>query len=258
MGALLAFVALALLCSSSAQAQDRVAVDLELVLAVDTSSSVSASEYDLQMEGLARAFREPAVIGAIRSAGDQGIAVAVVQWAESRNQVLAVPWRLVRDAASGEAFARDIEAAKRQIPGGATGISESIAFSMRQIDGNRFAGLRKVIDISGDGRANHGPPPQAAREAAAAAGVTVNALAILNEIPLLDRYFRDQVIVGSGAFVVVARDWEDFAGAIVKKLIREIAATPVAELPERPYRAGDVRSKNTISQNPPRLSWRRM
>ena len=229
-----ASVGLALLLPQGAAGQGAVPVDLELVLAVDTSSSVSGSEYELQMKGLAEAFRNPAVVSAIRSAGDLGIAVTLVQWAESSRQERAVPWRLVRNAADAAELARAIDEVPRLIHGGATGISFAIAYGVQQLENNGYVGLRRVIDISGDGRANHGPAPSRGRDAAVARGVTINALAILDEIPMLDRYFRSQVIGGSGAFVMVARDWVDFAEAIVLKLIREIADTPVATLPDQP------------------------
>ena len=42
----------------------------------------------------------------------------------------------------------------------------------------------------------------------------------------LEKYYRDNVIGGPGAFVMVAEDFNAFGKAIVKKLIAEIAAAP--------------------------------
>ena len=76
--------------------QERI-VDLEIVLAVDASSSVSDEEFDLQIRGLAEAFRHRSVTRAIRATGDLGLAVALFQWADNQQQILASDWMLVRD-----------------------------------------------------------------------------------------------------------------------------------------------------------------
>lgn len=206
-------------------------VDLELVLAVDTSSSVSPGEFNLQMQGLAEAFRNPAVHGAIEAAGDLGIAVSMVQWSDNRKQTLAIKWTMVHDGASAEAFAREIDNTPRFLIGGGTAIGGAINFSVRQIQINRFEGRRKVIDISGDGRTNQGSNPARARDDAVAQGITINGLAILNEDALVDRHYLANVIGGTGAFVMRADDYADFARAIIEKLIKEIAGVPIAARP---------------------------
>lgn len=222
--------AAALLCCAFGPAAAQQLVDLELLLAIDTSSSINDEEYRLQIDGLAAAFRDPAVAAAIEAGGNRGIAVAVVQWAEGPGQSLVVPWTRVRNRAEAILLARRIAATPRAIAGGATAISYALEFAAAEIDNNGFDGLRKVIDLSGDGRANHGPVPTVGRDRALAKGITVNALAILNEIPLLDRYFLKHVIGGGDAFVMVAKDWMDFAEAIREKLVREISLLPLASL----------------------------
>ena len=203
-------------------------VDLELLLAVDTSSSISAEEFTRQIDGLARAFGHPAIAAAIPKAGTRGIAVALVQWAEVDRQVMVIPWTRLRDGADARALAAQIAAVPRAIEGGATGLGAAVSYAAESLLSNRFDGARLVIDISGDGRANDGPIPTRARDRAVASGITVNGLVILDEIPLLDRYFRDTVIGGSGAFVMVADDWVDYAAAILEKLIKEISESPLA------------------------------
>src|SRR3990170_7492355 len=131
-------------------AAQAVAVELELVLAVDASGSVSAAEFDLQTRGLAGAFRDPAVIAAIRDAGPDGIVVALMQWSSPGQQVVAVDWTVAYDAASAAALADRIEAAGRLILG-ETAIDVALRFAAGLIDANRFAGRRRVIDLSGDG-----------------------------------------------------------------------------------------------------------
>ena len=214
-------------------AQDGAAetVDLELVLAVDTSSSVSPLEFDLQMRGLAEAFRHPAVLGAIRAAGDLGIAVSLVQWSDNRNQFIAVDWMTLREEADVLALADEIDKAPRFLVGGGTAIGGALEFAARQFERNDFEGRRKVIDLSGDGRTNQGAHPGPIRDEAVAKGITVNGLAILNEDVYVDRYYRFNVIGGTGAFVMTAADYESFADAMLQKLVKEIAGVPVAGLP---------------------------
>jgi hypothetical protein len=203
-------------------------VDLELVLAIDSSTSVDEQEFSLQLLGLARAFRDPELLEAIRSGPRRAIAVTLVEWSSAWRQQVSIPWRLVGGASAAEQLANDLEAAPRLIDTGATSISEAIRFSILQFHGNGFAGFRRVIDISADGRNNQGAPLDKARRDADVAGVTVNALAVKNRVWALDAYFRDEVITGAAAFALQADDYEDYVEAIRRKLIREIRNTPVS------------------------------
>lgn len=221
-------LAAATLLAAPAESRGEEPVDLELLLAVDTSLSVSQPEFRLQMNGLAQAFRHPAVLGAIRAAGDRGIAVSLLQWSDRQQQVSSIDWMLVRDATSAEAFAARIETTARAFAGAGTSISGAILAGVQTFDRNRFHAPRRVMDISGDGIDNRGPSPYSVRPRAAAAGVTINGLTILNEDPFLDRYYERSVIIGAGAFVLAAADYDDFARAIVAKLVREISPGPVA------------------------------
>lgn len=208
------------------------AVDLELVLAVDTSSSVSTAEFDLQMIGLARAFRDQRVIQAIRASGDLGIAVTLIQWSDNRKQIRAVNWAHVRDEASAVTFSKKLDNTPRFLIGGGTAISGAIKFATRQFDDNGFKGRRRVIDVSGDGRANQGAQPADLRDLAVAQGITINGLAILNEDSTTASYYFANVIGGTGAFVMTANDYEAYSAAILAKLVKEIAGAPIAERPQ--------------------------
>ena len=222
-----------------AQAQGSQAVDLELALLVDVSASVSDEEYRLQVGGLATAFRSPAVVDAIRASARRGIAVSVIQWANEANQRISVDWMVIRGEADALWLAARIASMPRLIHGGHTALGNALAFGLQELESNRFAGFRRVIDLSGDGRTNGGRPLRAAREEVIKHGVTINGLAILNELPLLDRYFRDHLIGGEGAFAMVAQDYTDFARAMTHKLVREISSAPLSEnnLPNPLYRA---------------------
>ncbi len=150
----------------------------------------------------------------------------MMQWTGPSLQVTAVPWTKISDAASANAFADAIARAPRALFGGGTSISGAIDASMGLLFDNPYKPTRRVIDISGDGSNNRGRWVGQARDDAVRAGVGINGLPILALEPDLDRYFRENVIGGPGAFVVAAKDFETFGEAILKKLIAEIANVP--------------------------------
>ena len=199
------------------------------MLAVDASGSVDQVRFELQKQGYVAAFRHPRVIGAIQSGPAGAIAVIMMQWTGPALQVTAVPWTKISDASSANAFADAIARAPRALFSGGTSISGAIDTSMGLLFDNPYRAARRVIDISGDGANNRGRSVNQARDEAIARGVGINGLPILAIEPNLDSYYKDNVIGGPGAFMIVARDYETFAEAILKKLIAEIAAvTPTA------------------------------
>lgn len=212
---------------TTANAQDRRVVNLELVLLVDVSASVDDTEYRLQSRGLAAAFASPAVLDAIRSVSRHGVAVSIVQWADHAHQTVAVDWTHISRESDALALAQRIAEMPRRIHGGHTALGDALIFAMREIDSSPYSGLRRVIDLSGDGRSNDGHSLSRARADVLESGITINGLAILNEIPLLGQYFSNHLIGGDAAFMVTAEDYSDFAGAIRRKLVREIRSAPV-------------------------------
>ena len=219
--ALLAFAVPAPL--SAAQAEP---VDLELILAIDCSGSIDMDEFALQIRGYAAALTHPTVIQAIRSGAHGAIAVTYVQWSGPAIQSQAVGWTVIRDADSASGFADAMLAARRMIFGGGTSLSGAIDYARPLFGGGGFEGSRRAIDISGDGVNNRGRPPDQARDEAVREGLTINGLAILTDLPDLDRYYQENVIGGPGAFVIPANNFDSFAAAILNKLIREIAELP--------------------------------
>jgi hypothetical protein len=226
-GATIAAGAIILGCWSGSGRAVEIPVDLELVLAIDSSGSVNAREFDLQQRGIATAFRDPEVLEAIATTTPQGIAVTVVQWAGRRQQHTAIDWILLGDRASALRFADRVDAFGRLVTG-ETALAEALAFAITRLERNGFAGARRTIDISGDGPSNGRLSPDVVRDAAAAAGITINGLAIVNEVPELDRYYAWNVIGGPGAFLMAARDYRDFAQAMRQKLLQEIRGGPIA------------------------------
>ena len=201
-------------------------VDLTLVLAVDASGSVDAYRFNLQKQGYADAFANPKVLQAIRSGPLQSIAVTMVQWTGPSLQADVIGWTQISDKESADEFSAMIRATPRRLFGGGTSLSGAIDHSMRLLAQSPFEGSRRVIDVSGDGSNNSGRSPKLARDEAVAAGIGINGLPILSVEPGLDRYYRDYVIGGPGSFVIAVDSFEQFADAILSKLVAEIAAVP--------------------------------
>jgi hypothetical protein len=231
---------LAFCVAGPAYAQDR-PVDLELALGVDVSGSVDYEEAILQRQGYIAAFRHPDVIRAIEQGMLGRIAVGYYEWAGYGHMRMIADWTEIGDAKSANAFA---DALTLNPPQTAyrTAIAAAIDYSVEWFDANAFEGTRRVIDISGDGPNNWGGLVPDARDRAVARGVTINGLPIVNDRPSisgrpqirnLDLYYRDCVIGGPGAFIVVANTFEEFAIAIRKKLIFEIANLAPPDPPAR-------------------------
>lgn len=216
----------AALCTAATAVAETRAVDLQLVLAVDASGSVNARRFELQKLGYVAAFRNPRVLRAIHSGPQQAIAVTLVQWTGPAMQVQAVPWMHVADEASIGALAAAIERAPRQLFGGGTSISGAIDHALTMFAQSPFRDGRRVIDVSGDGANNRGRPAENARDEAVAAGITINGLPVLEVEPNLAEFYRRNVIGGPNAFMIPAETFEEFADAILRKLILEIAAAP--------------------------------
>ncbi|MGE3535943.1 MAG: DUF1194 domain-containing protein [Candidatus Tectimicrobiota bacterium] len=211
-------------------------LDLLLVLAVDASGSVDPQRFALQKQGYVAAFRHPRVLQAIQSGPSQSIAVTMVQWTGPALQIQVLPWTIIKDMATAQAFAAAIEATPRRLFGGGTSISGVIDYAIPLLLDSPFQGTRRVLDISGDGSNNRGRPAESARDNAVRAGIVINGLPILALEPGLERYFIEHVIGGPGAFVIAAENYETFAEALIKKLIRELA-TPAPTPPAARYAA---------------------
>ena len=215
------FCAFAVLATPSL-AQNKTPVTIELVLALDSSASVDAHEFELQNEGIARAFRDPDVQQAINNMRPFGAAIAVVQWGGPGETQLVLPFTHIENARDAKAFGFRIGLIRRWMRASSTSIGTGINDSVALIEGNAFEGFRKVIDVSGDGPENSGVDLHAAREAALASGITINGLAIEAEDQKLHGYYLEHVIIGADSFVEPAQGFKDFARAMKEKLLREL------------------------------------
>lgn len=217
-------------------ARATVPVDVELVLAVDVSRSVDPEEQEMQFAGYEAAFRDPRLIEGIMGGPVGAIACTMFTWSDWHIQNIVVPWTLLDGPAGAHRFADAVAAAPRRT-WLYTSISGAMDFAAKQF-GQGYEGTRKVVDISGDGVNNSGRPVAEARAEALAQGIVLNGLAVLDKTPMplslaaalppLDTYYREEVIGGPGAFLVVAEGFESFETAVRRKIIREVAAVPGA------------------------------
>jgi hypothetical protein len=222
--ALLGATAASLLLPRRASAREREPVDVELILAVDSSYSISREELALQYAGYAEAFRHPELHRAVTRGAIGSIACSILAWASYGQQQVVVPWTLIDSADSATAFANRVATAERPM-GASTSISGAIEFAIRHFEACPQEGLRRVLDISGDGANNHGPPVAAAREAALRAGIVLNGLPISGPVSgaWIADYYRSEVIGGAGSFLILAEGYASFAAAVRRKILREIS-----------------------------------
>ncbi len=205
-------------------------VDVELILAVDVSYSMDMDELALQREGYALAVTSKEFLTALKTGPTGKVAVTYFEWAAANDQKIVVPWRVIDGPESAGALAEEILKAPLR-RASRTSISGAINFAMPLFEANTYTGLRRVIDISGDGPNNNGEPVTVARDAALAKGITINGLPIMAketnyatmDIENLDFYYEDCVIGGAGSFVVPIKTKEKFKEAIRTKLVLEVA-----------------------------------
>lgn len=209
-------------------------VDLLLVLAADVSRSIDAGKFQLQREGYAAALADPRVLDTIRSGRNGRIGVTFVEWSGVGAQHVVIDWMSVGDAAAAKDFGDRLIEAPRSFAD-RTSISGAIEFAMNAFAQAPFTSVRHTIDISGDGTNNAGREVGALRDEAVGKGITINGLVILSDNPLswnpdhtnppggLDNYYRNNVVGGPGAFVMVAQNFNSFGEAIINKMIAEVA-----------------------------------
>ena len=198
-------------------------VDLALVFAVDVSESVDADEYELQHEGIARAFESQALLEAVKGGSHGAIDVLVLEWSDPDKQAVTVDWTRVFDKASAAAFSAKVRASRRS-SNGLTAIGNALLAAQAAFRRLPDKAAREVVDVSGDGMANIGPPPQAVRDEMVAAGIVINGLAILKTDPWLSSYYDQYVVGGPGGFLMQVEDFTTFAAAMQQKLLAEVAA----------------------------------
>ena len=225
------------ICSVPAVARAGDPVDLLLVFAADVSRSVDQPKFQLQREGYAAAISDKRVLEAITGGRNRRIAVAFVEWSGVSSQKVLIDWTMIDGPDAAKKFGDQLVELPRSFAE-RTSIAGGIDFAMGVLKNAPYEAPRRTIDVSGDGTNNSGRDVTLARDEAVAQGVTINGLVILSERPMawnpehtnppggLANYYRNNVVGGPGAFVIVAEDFNSFGQAIVKKLIAEIAELP--------------------------------
>src|SRR5215472_4082046 len=228
-----AFAAVALVLFAYSGEPCAADVDLQIVLAADVSRSIDDGEFDLQRKGYAAALTDPRVLTAIHGRANGALGVCFVEWSGEEEQQVVVDWTEIRDEEDAASVAAAILAAPRSFMG-RTSISAAIDFSMARFAAAKWQAARRIIDISGDGTNNSGRPVADSRDQAIANGVTINGLAIVNDRPNLGYsahtqppgglplYYKENVIGGPNAFLIVVQDFNSFADAMANKLAKEI------------------------------------
>lgn len=209
-------------------------VDLQLVLAVDVSRSIDEVEAELQRRGYIEALTDNRVIDAILSGEHKRIALCYTEWAGTHYQAVVIDWMVIDGAASARRFSDKLAESPRTSQSW-TAVGAALAHAARRFEESGFVSRRRVIDVSGDGRTNDGPPAEQVRDRLVAQGIVINGLPVMMgrdnfgrpADSTLDKYYEENVIGGPGSFMIVARSFDDFGRAIRNKLIREISSRPV-------------------------------
>lgn len=215
-----------MLCTAGAGRAEPAQVGTALVLLVDVSGSIDNTEYDLQKNGIARAFRDPAVVKAIWNQPFGRMAIAVVEWSDTA--IVVLPWTMIEDEGTSQVVATMIDSVVRTSRG-STALGTALAFAVELFGSCGCEAARRVIDVSGDGLNNSGAlDASTGRDLALARGIVVNGLPITGDGSDLGLYehYDAEVKGGQGSFVIAANGFEDFARAIRQKLVLEIAYAP--------------------------------
>lgn len=216
------------------------AVDVKIIISVDASGSVDPTEFRLQIGGIAAAFRDASVQTAVQRGPRGRILAAVLIWSDAAYPKYPTPWHELHNAASFEGFALEVEKFSITAPGvpaiggGGTNIGDGLLYAINMLADNTVPATHQVIDVSGDGPESRPWLEGAyelpeARAMAKARGITVNGLAIETDIAGLHLWYEANLITGAGSFVERADDFQDYERAILKKLLRELSATPFAQ-----------------------------
>ena len=192
--------------------------DLALIIALDGSASVGFDEFSLIAGGLSAGLRDPEVVAGLTQRGSY---LTLLLWSGPGAHETMLDWTPIATAADAAAFADELANVPRTVRAGETAIGEAL-LACEALFAARPA-ARRIIDVAGDGRSNAGAPPQPVRDRLTASGVTINGLCVLHEEPDLLQSYTDEVIGGPGAFALACADYDGFAEAMRRKLVREIA-----------------------------------
>ena len=224
--------------AAASTARAETPVDLQLVLAVDVSRSIDEVEAELQRRGYIESLTNDRIIDAILSGENRRIAICYTEWAGTHYQVVVIDWTVIDSPSAARRFAEKLAEAPRQSQSW-TAVGAALAHAGQRFDNSGFASKRRVIDISGDGRTNDGPPAELIRDRLVEQGIVVNGLPVMMNRTnfgrppdlTLDKYYEENVIGGPGSFMIVADNFDHFGRAVRTKLVREISGADVTRWP---------------------------
>nr|WP_256366986.1 DUF1194 domain-containing protein [Acidisphaera sp. L21] len=195
-----------------------------MVIALDGSASVNFNEFNAIVGGIAAALRDPEVMVALQGGPQRASLLSVLLWSGIGAHEVMIDWTRVDTDAAINAFAEAVGDVPRTVRAGETAIGEALVVAETMLAALPAPASRRIIDVAGDGRSNAGIPPAPIRDRLIAAGVTINGLCVLHEEPDLLQSYTTEVIGGPGAFAVECKDYDTFAEAMRRKLVRELSS----------------------------------
>lgn len=210
-----------ILSGFNAHANNKPVVDVAIIFATDVSGSINEDRFRLQVEGLAQAIEDPDIINAMLRGYNKQVALAYVQWSDLLEQK-TTGWFIIKSQEDAKNFANMIRNTPRAFSAG-TNIEGAMRYSEFMFSIAEFEPERKIIDISGDGKGGNVENMLLIRERLRRQGFQINGLAILNDEPDILQWYNDHVRTGPGSFTILAKDFGDFAPAIRRKIITELA-----------------------------------
>ncbi|MCK0097636.1 DUF1194 domain-containing protein [Yoonia sp. F2084L] len=230
------FAVLAFVLPGMAEAACRQA----LALGLDVSGSVDATEYRMQLDGLATALNSERVQEVLFIQPDAPVQILVYEWSGPFDQTVVVQWTPIATAHDLAQITAKLRSHRRATAAPTTAIGAAMLAGFAFLD-DRPECWKRTLDLSGDGQTNTGPRPQDIGAHRTPNGVVVNGLVIgsgdrrgdderFADIKELSSYYTSYVIRGSGSFVEVALGFEDYAAAMERKLMRELASLVMGEV----------------------------
>ncbi len=212
----------------AAQAQGTKSVDIAIVVSLDRSESIDAEDAFAQIDGLVYTLRHSRFRETVSSGWFGRIALSVVTWSSFGRHEVILPWMQIAGAGDAEVAATilKLDYARQRVArhGTQTDIAFAIEVGMKQLETLPWAAGQSVVNVVADGISNIGRIATVERDAALARGITVNGLIMArgSAIGVLSRYFRREVIGGPTSFVQVSTSNEEFARAMLRKILLEM------------------------------------
>lgn len=193
------------------------------MIALDGSASVSFAEFNAITGGIAAALRDAEVVAALQAGPRRASFLSLLLWSGVGAHEVMVNWVRAGSDAEIAAFAEAVDNVPRIVRAGETAIGEALVAAEILLGTLPAPASRRIIDVAGDGRSNAGLPPGPVRDRLAADGITINGLCVLHEEPDLLQSYTADVIGGPGAFAMACQDYDIFADAMRRKLVRELS-----------------------------------